>query len=110
MSSKEISVFIIGIMLVGFLYVMRNPISTTTNTIIPSTNKTVGIDVYTEKHSNFDPSTTNPTVENILDIPAWTFDFATIEALTSDELVKSIDLAIQEERFFSQKITTPFSF
>lgn len=91
-------------MLAGFLYVMRNPISTTNNTISDTNIKTPGIEVYTEKQPNFnptfDPTAANPTLENTLDIPAWTFDFATIEALTSEELVKSINLAIEEKRFF----------
>ncbi|MCF6318683.1 MAG: formylglycine-generating enzyme family protein [Proteobacteria bacterium] len=52
---------------------------------------------------NFNHNTKQPTIESTPYIPAWTFDFAAIEALTSEELVKSINLAIQEGRFFQPK-------
>ncbi len=102
MSGKEISVFILGLVLVGFLYVMKNP---TNQSSIAESAATQPIQVGTisKQQSSFNPKTKQPTIENILDIPAWTFDFAAIEALTSEELVKSINLAVQEQRFFQPK-------
>ena len=102
MSSKEISVFILGLFLVGFLYAMKNP-SDLSLLAESSVKQPIKVDTVTEQHPSFNPDTKQPTIENTLDIPAWTFDFAAIEALTSEELVKSINLAIQEQRFFQPK-------
>lgn len=100
MSAKEISVFIIGLMLIIFLYNMKHPSETQISTVDLLPNQDNKTNALTEQQQNFDPTTSNPTLENILDIPAWTFDLATIEALTSEELVKSIQLAIEEDRYF----------
>ena len=101
MTSKEISVFIIGILLVGFLYLMKNPMTIGGASRDSQIEKSLGIDLLPNEQTNtFDPTTTFPILENILDIPAWTFDLAELEALTSDELVSSIQLAIQQQRYF----------
>ncbi len=102
MSGKEISVFILGLFLVGFLYVMKKP-SDPSFVAESSVEQPIKVDTVTEQQSSFNPKTKQPAIENILDIPAWTFDFAAIEALTSEELVKSISLAVQEQRFFQPK-------
>ena len=101
MTGKEISVLILGLFLIGFLYVMKNP--STPSLPVETTTQTLTVDTTSEPQSSFNPNTKQPTIEKAVDIPAWTFDFATIEALTSEELVKSIQLAIQEGRFFQPK-------
>ncbi|MCF6319946.1 MAG: hypothetical protein L3J83_11860 [Proteobacteria bacterium] len=81
---------------------MKNPSDSTLLTE-SSVEQPIKVDTVTEQQSSFNPDTKRPTIENTLDIPAWTFDFSAIEALTSEELVKSINVAIQEERFFQPK-------
>ncbi|MBL4661837.1 MAG: formylglycine-generating enzyme family protein [Alcanivoracaceae bacterium] len=80
---------------------MKNPIAIGDATQYSQIEKNIGIDLLPNEQTNtFDPSTNFPILENILDIPAWTFDLAELEALTSDELVSSIQLAIQQQRYF----------
>ncbi len=110
MSGKEVAVFVLGLCLVGFLYVMKNP-SNESNTdesnIAESVSNQPIITTATldevNKQQSFNHNTKQATLESTPYIPAWTFDFAAIEALTSEELVKSINLAIQEGRFFQPK-------
>lgn len=100
MNSKEISVFIIGMMLIGFLYLMKFP-SEQQPIIEIVAGKTVGIDKFPDQEkSSFDPTTKFPILESILDVPAWQIDLATIEALTNEELVKSILTAIENKKYY----------
>jgi len=104
MTSKEISVFIIGLMLIAFLYVMKYPSTENSTDLLIASKPTIGIDLVPDTQQNtFNPATNNPALENILDIPAWTFDLAALEALTSDELVSSIEQAIQNGEYFQPK-------
>jgi formylglycine-generating enzyme required for sulfatase activity len=105
MSAKEISVFVLGLMLVGFLYLMKHP-SNQAQTFLsqPTNNQTVGIDIIDKNQSQpFDPSTKTPILDSILDIPALKINADTLIALTSDELVNSIEKAIKENRYFNPK-------
>jgi formylglycine-generating enzyme required for sulfatase activity len=104
MTTKEISVLIIGLMLVGFLYLMKNPNTENMTDLVIESNQSIGIDLIPDsQQSSFNPATNNPALENILDIPAWTFDLAALEALTSDELVTSIQEAINKGDYFLPK-------
>jgi len=100
MSAKEFSVLFIGFLLVAFLYVMKHPsaeieINTSENdSLILETSNT------TPATKSFSPETQFPIYDKILDIPAWNFDLQALEALTSDELVKAAELALQEQRYF----------
>ena len=104
MTAKEIFVFIIGLMLIGFLYLMKHPSVENTKDFVIESKQNTDIELIPNtQQSNFNPATNNPDLENILDIPAWTFDFAALEALTSDELVASIQKAINNGNYFEPK-------
>jgi formylglycine-generating enzyme required for sulfatase activity len=104
MTTKEITVLLIGVMLVGFLYLMKYPNTDNNADIVIDSNQSIGIDLIPEnQQSTFNPITSNPALENILDIPAWTFDLAALEALTSEELVTSIQEAINTGNYFQPK-------
>ncbi|MCF6288932.1 MAG: formylglycine-generating enzyme family protein [Proteobacteria bacterium] len=102
MTAKEISVFVVGILLVVFLYLMKYPTHSNTNSLSISKNyQTVGIDKIPEPANiGFDTSTNKTTIETILDIPAWTFDLNALEQRTSEELVAKITHAIAQENYF----------
>ena len=101
MSGKEISVLIIGLFLVGFLYVMKNPDTLSHTNAIQQTEKSIGIDIIVDNQQpDFNPNTTFPTLENILDIPAWEFDIAKLEVASSEELISAINQALEQQRYF----------
>ncbi len=99
---KETTVLILGIMLVGFLYIMKNSeqfLTLTDNTVI---EKSLGIDLLpTEKIDTFDPTIQFVKVENNLDIPAWTIDLGPLETSTIEDLAKAIQQSITDEKYFT---------
>ena len=109
MTSKEILVFIIGIMLVVFLYLMKNSSHGQHGSLQIQTQNNQEIDYSIVPQPNsFNPETNFPTLESILDIPAWTFDLDKLEAITSEELVTSIQQAIEKENFFEPENNNAF--
>jgi len=102
MSVKETSVFILGILLVAFLYVMKHPTAPVHEQISQKNSQpSLGIDVMEDQgNSTFDPNTKSPVIESILDIPAWKLDVETLTALTSEELVNSIETALTQQQLF----------
>ncbi len=100
MSVKEITVFIIGIMLVGFIYLMKLPQDNISPDIIAQTDKITQTQLTNQQISDFDPNTAKPILDRILDVPAWTFDISSIGALTLEEIIKSIEMSIDDNRFF----------
>ena len=109
MTSKEISVFIIGIMLIAFLYLMKNSSHDQHDSLQIQTQNSQNIDFsVVPQPDNFDPNTNFPTLESILDIPAWTFDIDKLEAITSEELVTTIQQSIEEGNFFEPENDNAF--
>lgn len=102
MTSKEISVFFIGIMLVGFLYLMKHPLSQATDSFtLTQPTKTIGIDIISEQtHTIFNPTTAQTTLESILDIPALTVDLSDHEDHSGEELLAQLNQALEQENYF----------
>lgn len=100
MSVKEITVFFIGIMLVGFLYLMKYPQESTSSELITKSEEIIKAQDPDKKQTKFNPNTDHPILDRILDVPAWTFDLSNIGALTADEIVKSIEQSIKDKRLF----------
>ncbi len=100
MTTKEISVFIIGILLVGFLYLMKHPMTSQQELVITD-NQTAGIGILTDDNINhFNPQTDAAPIETILDIPAWKLGIEELKSQTSEELNTAITKAIAQERYF----------
>ncbi len=102
LNTKEIIVLLIGIGLVAFLYLMRHPSSNkhTSFSVIQEHKPLIGIEKTEENKTFFDPTTQRTVIEEILDIPAWKFNIDDLEKLTSEELVTTIQKAIEQERYF----------
>ncbi len=102
MTTKEISVLFIGLLLIGFLYLMKHPSIKGTNSFnITQNSKTIGIDIISKQDpDSFDPTTEKTILEGILDIPAWNFILSDLEERTSEELVGKISQLISQENFF----------
>lgn len=102
MTFKETTVVILGILLVGFLYIMKNSdrfLTLTDNNVI---EKSLGIDLLpTEKIDTFDPTTQFIKVDNDLDIPALTIDLGPLETSTIEDLTLAIEQAITDEKYFT---------
>lgn len=101
-SRKEAIVLFIGISLVVFLYLMKHPSNLTNNqfSVNQESQQLIGIE-KTEKHKTFfDPTTQRTVIEDLLDIPAWQFNIENLEKLTSEELVITIQKAIDQEHYF----------
>ena len=101
MSGKEIAVFIVGVILVVFLVVMKNTASNSRLIDAPdlvADNSQTPIPIQQPKE--FQPDTNFPTIDSILDVPQWEFDLQTLSTLTSEELIKSANLSIDEDRYF----------
>lgn len=102
MSAKELSVFILGLILIGFLYLMKHSSHHNQTVLNQVEDKKIGIDVNkTTQSQPFDPITKTPILESILDIPALKINANTLLELTSDELVNSIEKAMTENRYFN---------
>ena len=100
MTAKELSVFIIGLLLVGFLYLMKHPLNQG-DTLTITNDKPIGLGILADDQiNNFNPDTKPAEFATILDIPAWKLDIEELKNQTSDELLTSIRKAIDEERFF----------
>lgn len=101
MSFKEISVFIIGLILVGFLYLMKHPSTNELTSFSVTSEQSSSSDESTEiKQTRFNPNTKYPILDRLLDVPAWQFDLAEIGTFTSEEIIRNIKLAIEEKRYF----------
>ncbi len=102
LNAKEIIVLLIGIGLVAFLYLMRHTSShTNTSFSVTQDNKPlIGIEKKEDDKTFFDPTTQRTVLEDILDIPAWKFNKDDLQKLTSEELVITIEKAIEEGRYF----------
>ena len=102
MSVKEITVFMVGLVLIGFLYLMRHPQQNNAIDINSSTDENLQIIQAPIQEPDFTPKSEVPILDRILDVPEWTFDISKIGVLTADEITKSIELAIEEKRFFEE--------
>ncbi|MFK8012410.1 MAG: formylglycine-generating enzyme family protein [Marinicellaceae bacterium] len=100
MSAKEITVFIIGVMLVGFLYFMKFPQDSRITLSSLNSQQSNTNEPSDEEVPFFDLNSEKPILDRILDIPAWNFDLSNIGALTVEEILKSIALSVEEKRFF----------
>ena len=100
MSIKEISVFTIGLILIGFLYVMKLPQENNTSEFNTTANIVTTNLEPNDIDTSIDSKTDKPIIDRILDVPAWKFDFSKIGAVTVEEIIKSTSQAIDEERFF----------
>ena len=102
LNAKEIIVLLIGVGLVAFLYLMRHTSShTNTSFSVTQDNKPlIGIEKTEDDKIFFDPTTQRTVLEDILDIPAWKFNKDDLQKLTSEELVITIEKAIEEGRYF----------
>ena len=100
MSIKEISVFTIGLILVGFLYVMKLPQENNTSEFNTTANIVTTNLEPNDIDTSIDQKTDKPIIDRILDVPAWKFDFSKIGAVTVEEIIKSTSQAIDEKRFF----------
>ncbi len=102
LSKKEIIVLLIGFGLVVFLYLMKHPSSqiNTGFSVAQDKQPLLGIEKTEEDKTFFDPTTQRTVIEDILDIPAWNFNKDDLQKLTSEELVTTIEKAIEEGRYF----------
>lgn len=99
MSFKEITVLIIGLALIGFLYAMKHPQQDVSQNIIQTNDEIIQINT-TDNQQQLETKTESPILDRILDVPAWTFDISNIGALTVEEIIKAIEQAFEESRFF----------
>ncbi len=102
LNTKEIMVLLIGLGLVVFLYLMKNPSSKDNShfSVTQESKTLIGIEKAEETKTLLEPSTKTTIIEDILDIPAWKFNIDDLGKLTSEELINTIEKAMDEELYF----------
>lgn len=103
MNIKEITVFFIGLLLIGFLYIMKNPQEENLQSRSVTNNEAIAQQNIKKQNPTLENKAEKPIIDRILDVPAWTLDLSIIGASTVDEIIKFIEQALEDERYFTPK-------